>query len=209
MATTIGQAFRQLLKTPRVADGALPAVTTASSSSAAAGGSSGGLYSDGRMYKFIRLHPSSSRAAMTRAVRVLTLINDNPAATNPSVVSRPFQTMMVDKDEITFMVCDEDWKRVETRDGGTETKDVDDETTIDFKTEISPIDYRLITFDVDLAPTLVGFMAFVTEKLATAQVSVLPFGAYSKDHIFVSTRDFDKAMDVLQDAATEAAESES
>jgi len=116
---------------------------------------------------------------------------------------------MVDKDEITFMVCDEDWKRVETRDGGTETKDVDDETTIDFKTEISPIDYRLITFDVDLAPTLVGFMAFVTEKLATAQVSVLPFGAYSKDHIFVSTRDFDKAMDVLQDAATEAAESES
>jgi len=116
---------------------------------------------------------------------------------------------MVDKDEITFMVCDEDWKRVETRDGGTETKDVDDETTIDFKTEISPIDYRLITFDVDLAPTLVGFMAFVTDKLARAQVSVLPFGAYSKDHIFVSTKDFEKAMGVLQNAAMEAAASES
>ena len=79
----------------------------------------------------------------------------------------------------------------------------------DVNIEISSIDYRLITFDVDLAPTLVGFMAFITDKLANSQVSVLPFGAYSKDHIFVSTKDFEKAMDVLQNAAIEAAASES
>ena len=199
-----------------------------------ADGSGGGLYSDGRIYKFIRFHPSSSRFAMAKAVRVLTLINDDVLLsadiTNNTSLTRPFQTMMVDKDEITFMVCDDDWKRVGPQlsdlddvnnfitggegsvgDGGTETKTgvEDDKTkTTNFNIEISSIDYRLITFDVDLAPTLVGFMAFVTEKLATAQVSVLPFGAYSKDHIFVSTNDFEKAMVVLQNAAAEAAESE-
>ena len=138
---------------------------------------------------------------------------------------------MVDKDEITFMLCNDDWERVETRvsnlDGdnnikagegegslgsdrrGTESKAVEDATNNDVNIEISSIDYRLITFDVDLAPTLVGFMAFITDKLANAKVSVLPFGAYSKDHIFVSTQDFEKAMDVLQNAAIEAAASES
>ena len=253
MATTITQAFRQLLKTTSVpssslGDGVLlSSATTASSSSSSspssaatvhvgsgscADGSGGGLYSDGRIYKFIRFYPSSSRLAITRAVRALTLINnDVPPSTNVTTNDRsfpqPFQTMIVDKDEITLMVCNDDWKRVEHQMssldnvtnviggeggvgfGGTEmTTAVEDKSKTDFNIEISSIDYRLITFNVDLAPTLVGFMAFVTEKLATAQVSVLPFGAYSKDHIFVSTKDFDKAMAVLQNAAVEAAASE-
>jgi hypothetical protein len=40
-------------------------------------------------------------------------------------------------------------------------------------------------------------MAVVTRTLADANISVLPFAAYSRDHIFVSEADFDRALLVL------------
>jgi hypothetical protein len=41
-------------------------------------------------------------------------------------------------------------------------------------------------------------MAVVTRALADANVSVLPFAAYSRDLVFVSEKDFDTAMQVLE-----------
>jgi hypothetical protein len=57
----------------------------------------------------------------------------------------------------------------------------------------------LFTFDnVVLDPSLVGFMAVVTKALAENNISVLPYAAYSTDHIFVAEEDADQTMVILE-----------
>jgi hypothetical protein len=235
MATTLIHAFRQML-------------------TVTGRGGSGGLYTDGRIYRFIRFHPSSSStttttttspAAIQHAVELMTFINSSnecgesgehnddhghdtagPGSTGrgttddfnsasvtssrptsshaPTKERRPaaFQTMMVDKDEITFMVCDDDWTRYQLSGKLEQQEQEQQQQGQQHNVEISPIEYRLITFDVALSPSLVGFMAAITKQLADADVSVLPFAAYSRDHIFVRVQDFDKAIVTLQRYAT-------
>lgn len=97
--------------------------------------------------------------------------------------SLPLSALLVDKDEVTLMIPNEVYEEFERR----------------FKHAIvSEIEYNLITFDVVLEPTLVGFMAHLTRALADANISVLPFSAYSRDHIFVSASDFESAMTTLK-----------
>ena len=62
----------------------------------------------------------------------------------------PFCAMVVDKDEVTLMLPDETCEEFQSR--------------LKFAT-LSDISYRLITFDVILEPTLVGFMAHITKAL--------------------------------------------
>lgn len=97
--------------------------------------------------------------------------------------SVPFCALLVDKDEVTLMLPDDVCEAFPNR--------------LKYGT-ISETLYRLITFDVVLEPTLIGFMAHVTKALAEANISVMPFAAYSRDHIFVAEADFDKAMSTLQ-----------
>ena len=95
----------------------------------------------------------------------------------------PFCAMIVDKDEVTLMipeeVCNEFQKRLKYA-------------------VVSETLYRLITFDVVLEPTLIGFMAQITKALAEANISVMPFAAYSRDHIFVAEADFELAISTLK-----------
>jgi hypothetical protein len=46
---------------------------------------------------------------------------------------------------------------------------------------------------------MVGFMAVVTHLLSEARLSVLPFAAYSRDHLLVRERDFERAWNVLSE----------
>ncbi len=95
----------------------------------------------------------------------------------------PFAAMIVDKDEITIVMHDLDWSL-----GGRGLPDVRIEA-----------DYRLITFDTPLALDTVGFMAAISRLLAESGVSLLSIGAYSRDHIFVRARDFDRAWQALSE----------
>ncbi|MDQ7026067.1 MAG: ACT domain-containing protein [Anaerolineae bacterium] len=124
------------------------------------------LYSDDDIYRFITL-PAN---AITAAASVV------------AQVGNPFIALLVDKDEVTLMLEDEDYHEYQKR-------------LLDH--QVSETRYRLITFDVVLESTLVGFMARVTQILADANISVMPFAAFSRDHIFVSDTDFEKAMQVL------------
>lgn len=135
----------------------------------------GTLYSDQETYKFLKL-PATAASSILQAMSKL------PPQHNDVT---PFQAFMVDKDEITVMLSSSQLDDLQ--------KDI---ANIDY--EVGPISYRLITFDVVLAPTLVGFMAVVTRALADAHISVLPFAAYSRDHIFVSEVNFEKARQVLE-----------
>lgn len=98
-------------------------------------------------------------------------------------IGDPFGTVIVDKNEVTLIipvdVLDDFAKRLH---------DV----------ERSPDVYRLITFDIVLDFSVVGFMAGISRALADANISILPLAAFSRDHLLVKKADFDKAWGILQ-----------
>ena len=102
----------------------------------------------------------------------------------------PFCALMVDKDEVTLMIPDEAQRAYSARLRAAIT---------------SEREYRLITLDAVLDLELVGFMARIAESLASAGIPILTFAAYSRDHIFVASDDFDTAMRTLQRLQEECA----
>ncbi len=58
--------------------------------------------------------------------------------------------------------------------------------------------WRLVTFDMILPFSLVGFLARISGALAKEGISILSFSAYSTDHVFVKDRDLEKAIGALR-----------
>lgn len=129
------------------------------------------LYSDEYVYRFVQLPPNAIVAAAGVVAETAT----------------PFSALLLDKDEVTLMLEEEDFEQFKHR-------------LLDHR--VSDIGYRLITFDVELEPTLIGFMAQVSAALADANISLLPFAAYSRDHIFVAEDQFEQAIQVLEELKT-------
>jgi len=98
-------------------------------------------------------------------------------------IGEPFCALLVDKDEVTLMIPMEAWDDFVKRLPGH---------------TLSPQRYRLITIDVTLEPDLVGFMAHISRALAEAGVSILPFAAYTRDHLFVAEENFNTAIATLE-----------
>jgi len=94
----------------------------------------------------------------------------------------PFTALVRDKDEVTVLISREYWEmsrpKIETL-------------------EESP-DYRLITFDLPLELGLVGYLAALAGAVAEKGVSIFTISAFSRDHIFVPTEDFEQAWDALR-----------
>lgn len=105
------------------------------------------------------------------------------AASIVAEISEPFLSMIVDKDEVTLII---------PVDGLEEFKSRLRDPII--ASEL----YRLITFDIELSMDTVGFMAEISRVLAEAGVSILPLAAYSRDHILVTTKQFQSALQALQ-----------
>jgi hypothetical protein len=57
--------------------------------------------------------------------------------------------------------------------------------------------WKIITFDMVLPFSLVGFLARVTSALARAGIGICALSAYSTDHILVKSRDLEKALGTL------------
>ncbi len=57
--------------------------------------------------------------------------------------------------------------------------------------------FRLLSFDVELDFSVVGFLAFVSQKLAEAGISIVALSAFSRDHLLVKQEDLGKALKVL------------
>ena len=103
----------------------------------------------------------------------------------------PFSALLADKDEVTLLLpdaaCQEFARRLQHAEIGEQV-------------------YRLITFDIALESTLVGFMARVSGALAGAGIPILTYAAFSRDHIVVRAQDFDasmRALEALQQAAAQ------
>jgi hypothetical protein len=98
-------------------------------------------------------------------------------------VGEPFGALIADKDEVTLVIPAEL---------------VEDFANRLREKRIGETDYRLITFDVELEPTLIGFMARIASALADAGVSILPFAAFSRDHLLVPADKFETSWNTLK-----------
>jgi hypothetical protein len=98
-------------------------------------------------------------------------------------VSEPFCALIVDKDEVSLVISFEAWEDFSRR--------LPNHKVADKR-------YRLITFDIELEMSLVGFMAKISQTLAEANVSILTFAAFTRDHLLVPTDQFDIAIAALQ-----------
>ncbi|HEX3051986.1 MAG TPA: ACT domain-containing protein [Aggregatilineaceae bacterium] len=126
------------------------------------------LYTDEQLYRLIHLPPR----AITAAAGVL------------AEVGTAFSTLVVDKDEVTLLLPEDDWGFFANR--------LPDHRAAGL--------FRLITFDLVLEPTLIGFMALVTRLLADAEISILAVSAFERDHILIPAAQFDMAWKVLKTA---------
>jgi hypothetical protein len=105
------------------------------------------------------------------------------AASVLAEIGTPFSALIADKDEVTLVITKGDLDNYAHRlPGHTASAD----------------DYRLITFDLELDPTLTGFMARVSQVLADAHVVIMPFAAFSRDHLLVPTAQFTRAIEALE-----------
>ncbi|MCE2470410.1 MAG: ACT domain-containing protein [Anaerolineae bacterium] len=94
----------------------------------------------------------------------------------------PFCAAIADKDEMSLLLRDDVMQEFA---GRLRSADVSEQS------------YRQITFEAPLEPSLVGFIAEISAALAEAQIPILAFAAYSRDHIFVPQEHFDAAMQAL------------
>lgn len=124
------------------------------------------LYTDEVRYRIVHLPPN----AIVTAAGVL------------AQLAAPFTALIVDKDEVTLILADDDYTDYALRLR---------------ESRPSPAVYRLITFDLPLDLTVIGFMARVSAVLAAASVSIMPLAAYERDHILVPESQFEDAWAAL------------
>lgn len=96
---------------------------------------------------------------------------------------RPDSLFMILRDpkQVTLVVEEEDWQRMRhaVRDAQVET------------------DFRLLTLDVELPWTVVGYFARITEILAAAGISIGAVSSFSRDHLLIKQQDLGNALKVL------------
>ena len=102
---------------------------------------------------------------------------------NPELSPRPESVFMLLRDthETTLLVEEDDWlaMRHAARDAKVERG------------------FRLVTLDIELAWNVVGFLARVTEILASAGISVGALSAFSRDHLLIKQDQLGAALRVL------------
>lgn len=57
--------------------------------------------------------------------------------------------------------------------------------------------FRLLTFDIELDFTVVGFLAEITRILAAENISIVALSAFSRDHLLIKQDDLAKTLKVL------------
>lgn len=59
--------------------------------------------------------------------------------------------------------------------------------------------YRLLTFDIELDLSVVGFMAEVSSVLAEAKIPIMALSAFSRDHLLIKQTDLANALKALSE----------
>lgn len=91
----------------------------------------------------------------------------------------PFCALLVDRYEVTLALAEDVWLREAYRLPSA---------------QMSAPQFRLITFQAVFDFDVVGFMARISTALAAANVPIMPFAAYSTDHLLIPAAHFDTAI---------------
>jgi hypothetical protein len=104
---------------------------------------------------------------------------------NPELSPRVDAVFMIFRNdkEVTLLIEEEDWQRIR-------------HALRDAKVERG---FRLLTFDLELAWNVVGYLARVTEILAAAGISVGALSSFSRDHLLIKQDQLGSALRVLGD----------
>lgn len=94
----------------------------------------------------------------------------------------PFTTISVDHSEVSLILRDSDWEKMK-------------DEYIEYEYEAP---YRVITFDIILDLSLVGFLSVVSAILAEEGISIYAVSTFLRDHILVKSSDVERTMEVLE-----------
>jgi len=95
---------------------------------------------------------------------------------------RRFAALIAEPDEVSLTIRDSVWETSSLRRRAT--------------AQSGP--FRVITFNLDLNPAVVGYLAPAAHRLAEAGISIVPQCAFSKDHLLIQEADLPKATEVLK-----------
>ncbi|MGH9939990.1 MAG: ACT domain-containing protein [Blastocatellia bacterium] len=95
-----------------------------------------------------------------------------------------FVSLTRDKEEITLIVAEENWRKLESRFPGAAAQG----------------GRRLIRFDTVLDFSVVGFIAEISHALAEADISILSVSTYRTDAVLVHESRFDDAVNAIKQA---------
>lgn len=104
-------------------------------------------------------------------------------------IGEPFGAVLLDKDEVSLLIAKSDFEEFKRR-----LPDC----------QVSDNRFRLITIDVELEFNLVGFIAHLSAALAAANISILTYAAYSRDHLLVPAEHFENALRILEQLKSSA-----
>jgi len=94
----------------------------------------------------------------------------------------PFSSITFDKSEISLVIKSKEWNNLKKR----------------FSRYKEEGPYSLITFDIVLDLSIVGFLSVISERLAENGISIFAISTYLKDHILVKSEDVSKALRILK-----------
>ena len=95
---------------------------------------------------------------------------------------QPFSSVTYDNNEVSVVLRTSEWERLKGEFSGFD--------------EAGP--YRLLTFDIVLDLSIVGFLSVVSAVLAEEGVSIYALSTYLRDHILVRKEDSQRAVAALR-----------
>jgi len=95
---------------------------------------------------------------------------------------RPFSSITYDYAEVSLVIKINEWEKIKAG----------------FRKYREEGPYMLITFDIVLDLSIVGFLAEVSARLAEAGISIYALSTFLRDHILVKSEDAEKAKKVLE-----------
>ena len=111
-------------------------------------------------------------------------LDEYGAALDSIATAGDFISLTRDKDEVTLIISESEWKRIAHR----------------FPLAQAQTGRRMIVFDTVLDFTVVGFIAEISNALAEAGISILNVSTYRTDIVLVHESKFDAAVTAVKQA---------
>ena len=99
-----------------------------------------------------------------------------------------FKSYTVDHDEISLIVKKNEWEQCKYR----------------LPDYIQEGPYKLLTFDIVLDLSLIGYLSVISSVLADEGISIFALSTYLRDHILIKKQDAVRAVEALETLITES-----